>query len=286
MKTEPNPKVSVVLTAFRRRDNLQTQIDAVRGQTQGVHEILVWENGPDSQSGLIVTGADLIGTSSTNLGVWARFIFSLNATGDFLWILDDDTIPGPGWLKNALDTFGTHNGVIGSRGLRFRSAESYLLYDEFGPNRPNETVEEVDLLGHNWVFPTSWLSYFFSEFDGRFRSPLAGEDLHLSHSILKHLGLRCYVPPHPPGDKTIWGELEDLSLYSGRDEAGISSDPKSLVKFEKAFRHYVHQGFIPICGSHAGLSEKLMGKMVSRAPALSSRLAGTLKIRKKRLDFD
>lgn len=274
------PTVSVVLSAFQRRDNLQRQLDAIRNQTYSVSEVLVWENGTVGGSPIRSSGVDLIGSSSENLGVWARFIFSLNATGEFLWVIDDDTVPGPGWLRNAIDTFQANPGVIGSRGLRFKTMESYLLYDEFGPNNPSEFAVEVDLVGHNWIFPTNWLSYFFCEFTNRFHNRFAGEDLHLSYAIQKHLALRCYVPPHPPGDKTIWGELEDFSLYSGRDRAGISSNPASLGRFENAFRHYVKQGFSPICGKEVGVGSRLAGKLVGRAPRFSSSLARTFGIRK------
>ena len=273
-------RVSVVLTAYNRRDNLQRQIDAVRSQTHEVLEILVWENGTNASSPLTASGVDLFGSSSANLGVWARFVFALNVRGNFTWVLDDDTIPGPGWLKIALDTFEKHPGVIGSRGLRFKTSESYLIYDEFGPNNPGDAIEEVDLLGHNWIFPTSWLSYFFAEFANRFENPLVGEDLHLSHAVHKHLGLRCYVPPHPHDNKTIWGEVEEFSLYSGRDPAGVSFNQESLRKFENAFRHYVNQGFVPINGETAQMGDKLLGKLVGRAPAVSSKLARSLGITK------
>jgi glycosyltransferase involved in cell wall biosynthesis len=276
----PSPTVSVVLTAFKRRENLQRQINAIRAQTHQVKEILVWENGTNTESAIEADGFDLLGSSSKNLGVWARFIFALNASGDFIWVLDDDTVPGPGWLRNALDTFTLNPGVIGSRGLRFKSTESYLIYDEFGPNNPIDSPVEVDLLGHNWIFPTSWLSHFFSEYPNRFDNPYAGEDLHLSFAIQKHLGLRCYVPPHPPGEQAIWGEVRELSMYSGLDPAGISSDPASLVKFERAYRHYIKRGFSPICGTEVGVSDRLLGMIANRAPVVTSNIAKSLGIKK------
>ena len=274
------PKVTAVLSAFNRRDNLQRQIDAVRNQSHAVSEILVWENGTSFASPITAKGIDLVGSSTRNLGVWARFIFALHASGDFVWVLDDDTVPGPGWLNNALTTFEMHPGIIGSRGLRFSSTKSYLIYEEFGPNNPSQEVIPVDLLGHNWIFPRDWLAHFFSEFSNRFDNPLAGEDLHLSYAIQKHLGLGCFVPPHPQADQSIWGEVEELSLYSGRDQAGVSANPASLVKFEKAYRHYVKKGFTPILGSEAGMGAKMLGTLAGRAPLLSSKIAKSLQIKK------
>lgn len=273
-----NPKVSVVLNAYRRRRNLPNQVQAVLSQTVEVQEILIWENGRDrdSEGPLRVPEATYIASSTQNLGVWARFTFALNAKGDFLWILDDDTIPGPRWLESALGTFQSSPGVIGSRGLIFRSDRSYLGYREVGPNFPNSETTQVDLLGHNWVFPRKWLAYFFAEYGNRFDNPLAGEDIHLSYSVQKHLGLGCFVPPHLPEKMEHWGELVEKSLYSGRDAAAISADLVSLKKFEKAFRHYVSLGFTPLAVGQATAKDKALGLTLGRFPILATKFARLL----------
>ena len=278
IRHKEKPTVTAVLTAYRRRSNLAVQIAAIEAQTIPVDEILVWENGPGDDLAVGSKSPVTVASCSRNLGVWARFIFALNATTDFVWILDDDTIPGHFWVQNALETFEQCHGVIGSRGLRFHSRHSYLMYDEFGTNNPTDNLEQVDIVGHNWIFPRDWLSYFFLEFPNRHMSATAGEDIHLSYSVQKHLGLGTYVAPHPPNSLEMWGEIEDRSLFSGRDANAISSDLASLSKFENALSHYVKLGFRPI--SEGGVVSAITGKAVRRAPALSLYFAKKLRLRK------
>jgi len=272
------PTVTAVLTAFNRRSNLDRQIKAIQHQSHKVEKIFVWVNGSGDPLSRFAQENAMICESNFNFGVWARFAHALNADTEFVWIVDDDTIPGPGWLESALATFAESPGVIGSRGLRFHSKRSYLLYDEVGPNNPNLGTERVDIVGHNWIFPTEWLSVFFQEFPNRFPNKLAGEDIHLSYAVQKHLQLGTYVPPHHPENRDSWGELEELSLFSGTDVHAISKDLSSLRKFENAYAHYVKRGFRPL--AEAGYIEELKGSIISRWPRFILRLAKALKLSK------
>jgi glycosyltransferase involved in cell wall biosynthesis len=278
--------VTVVLNVYKRGVNLSQQLEAIYSQSHAVSEILIWENGEDEIPDNIDKENLVIARSSSNLGVWARFAFALNATSDFIWIIDDDCFPGNRWLEIALETFRKNPGIIGSRGLRFSSSSSYSLYKEFGPNFPNEDVEAVDIVGHNWIFPREWLSYFWSEYGDRFNSTRAGEDIHLSYAIKKHLNLGCYVPPQPANNRNLWGELPGRLQLDGTDLAGISVDIRSLRKFEKAYRHYVDLGFMPLTmtevgDSQPGIARELIGHGVGRFPVIAHKIAKFLRIGKR-----
>lgn len=276
-----HPTVSVVLNVFKRSKNLPRQLEAIYAQTIPVSEILIWENGEEgSPAGLKVKRA----RSDHNLGVWARFAFALNAESEFVWIIDDDVIPGPGWLESALITHSATGGLVGSRGLRFKSNVSYTLYDEFGPNGPNDELEEVDIVGHNWIFPRAWLGVFWSEIGNKFQSILAGEDIHLSFSIQKHLEVGTYVPPHPTGNRNIWGEQPASEAEFGRESLAISQSKNSLKRFEQAYAHYINQGFQPLCGRSVAHRQKTtdlaLGSLVRFSPKLAHDVARFLRIRK------
>jgi glycosyltransferase involved in cell wall biosynthesis len=277
----PLPSVSVVLNVFKRGKNFSKQLDAVRAQKTPPKEILIWENGADKvetdgQAGVSRARSD------ENLGVWARFSYALNASSEFVWLIDDDTIPGPGWLENALRTFRSNPGVIGSRGLKFSSSTNYLLYEEYGPNRPSEKVEEVDIVGHNWVIPREWLGYFWSEYGQKFPHDLAGEDIHLSFAVQKHLGLGTFVPPHPAGDRDSWGELSSESDFDGTDKAAISQSSESMRRFERAYAHYVKLGFEPVCvrTQTEKRIDRALGSAISRWPYQAQRIANLVNLRK------
>lgn len=277
----------MILNLYKRGHRLAEQIHAVRGQSHPVTEIILWENGEPSVPGV---STDLKLTSSRNLGVWARFTAALNAQGSFVWMIDDDTIPGARFLENALETFNNNPGIIGSRGLLFRTPRSYTLYDEVGPLNPVATVTEVDIVGHNWVFPTDWLGAFWAEYPNRFDHPLAGEDMHLSFSVQKHLGFGTFVPPHPIDAPEMWGDQASQSKGQGADEFAISRSPASMKRFEDAYRHYVDLGF-QICksrseGSEIPLADSLAAEIVRRHPFGAQRVAQLLNLKKKSQDLD
>lgn len=279
------PSVSVILNVFRRSQNFHFQLEAIKKQTWPVKEIFVWENGEDTIPEAIIFSEGLTRLrSSRNLGVWSRFALALNATGDLVWLIDDDVVPGVRWLENAVNTYLVEPAVIGSRGLKFHSNFSYLLYDEFGPNAPSFQAEVVDIVGHNWIFPRAWLGLFWGSYQEKFDSPLAGEDIHLSF-VAKRAGYPTVVPPHPPDSLDLWGEIKEASLFSGDDTAAISKDLSSLRRFEDAFRHYVSLGFQTVSSQdHVTFGRKtfaaVLGKLISRFPKQFFLMAKKLGLRK------
>lgn len=281
------PTVSVILNVFKRAQNFERQLAALESQSHPVTEILVWENGEQTIQNYLAGRPEVILVrASTNLGVWARFSVALQATGEFIWLIDDDVIPGRRWVENALECFSQKPAVIGSRGLRFRSRHSYLLYDEYGPNNPNSNAQEVDIVGHNWIFPRSWLGAFWQLYSERFDSKFAGEDIHLSFAAKKILGVPTVVPPHPKNNHDLWGEISDLSLFDGHDDAAISSNPDSLRRFELAYRHYINIGFQPIVSQKVqtpirAAIDSVIGKSVGKYPRFSLILAKKLGLRKR-----
>lgn len=273
--------VSVVLNVFKRSANYEAQLAAINAQTHPVTEILVWENGNDS---VPPKTASVHARSSKNLGVWARFAFALNATSDFVWMIDDDSTPGPEWLASALDAHYQTGGLIGSRGLRFRTTDSYTLYDEFGPNNPNSDIVEVDIVGHNWIFPKSWLAHFWGLGNQRFDHDLAGEDIHLSFSVQSELGLGTFVPAHPQDSVSKWGEAPANSAIFGKDRHAISTNPASMQRFEQAYAHYISVGFRPLCARDANLTPRITdlvsAKVIKLNPSLAHKVAKLLKFNK------
>ena len=158
--------------------------------------------------------------SNTNLGVWARFAYALNVETKYVCIFDDDTIPGRKWLENCLDTIKTHRGLLGTVGLLYTipappnpNSSYFENYVRFGWPHNNTRVQEVDLVGHSWFFEREWLSAYWRELpDPKYKT--CGEDMHFSFMIQKYLGLKTYVPPHPPEDKEMWGSIKG-SEYGG-----------------------------------------------------------------------
>ena len=235
--------VAVVLNVFARPQNLTHQITALRGQSVRVSSIHVWANGAEVP-GEDLARVDNVVHSAVNLGVWARFSYALNLQTEFVLLLDDDTVPGSRWIENCLNTMKLREGLLGTRGLRFRSSEAYRPHVQIGWQSQNENVEQVHIVGHSWFARREWLGAFWSNIPDGASDRLVGEDINFSYAIQKEFGLNTYVPPHPPGQMELWGSLPEFGATIGGDENAISSRTDASHRFQKMFQIYVKSGFL------------------------------------------
>lgn len=236
------PEISVVLNVFKRSQNFELQLNSIQQQSIKPIEILVWENGEESVPPKF-RGDLIISRSNYNFGVWARFAYALNATGKYICIFDDDTIPGSKWLENCYKTMSKTPGLLGTRGIVFDNPLAYSLYREVGLYGNNDSTTQVDIVGHSWFFKKEWLSAYWSELVNRFQDPLAGEDIHFSYVLQKSFGIPTLVPPHPKNQPEIWGSNLDLASRLGGGPESISQSNESLKRFENALQHYRKLGF-------------------------------------------
>jgi hypothetical protein len=236
------PTITVVLNVYKRSSIFEEQLNAIRAQTIKPLEILVWEDGHEKVPVSLRDGLKIAGANH-NYGVWARFAYALNGTGKFIFIIDDDTIPGRRWLENCIETMNKTPGLLGARGLIFDNKHSYSMNHDVGIYCPNENTTAVDIVGHSWFFKREWLYAFWGCADLKFENNLAGEDIHFSFAMQKFLGIPTLVPRHPINDTSLWGADPELSKSYGSGREGISNSPNSIKKFEEALRHYRNHGF-------------------------------------------
>lgn len=238
--------ITVILNGYKRPDYLKTQLDAINNQTIKPESIMLWQNqGADFDPELTKNITHV--NSNKNFGVWARFAFALNARTEYVCVFDDDTIPSPKWLENCLDTIKTHNGLLGTIGVRFLSKDSYQPIKRFGwaDNNNNEVVE-VDIVGHAWFFRREWLKYFWMEMPSKEDSELVGEDMHFSFMLQKYADIKTFVPPHPVGQEELWGSNSVLGWKMGQDSVAISMNHDNLNKMNTMYRKNIENGFIPM----------------------------------------
>jgi hypothetical protein len=175
--------------------------------------------------------------------VWARFAYALNAVSEYVCVIDDDTIPGENWLSNCIETINKTPGLLGTRGLIFDTPHNYAINREYGVYGHSDTTQVVDIVGHSWFFKRSWLGAYWAEYGNRFNDSLAGEDIHFSYALQKHLSLPTLVPPHPESDLTMWGSNPETSKELGSQDQAISQRLDSMRVFEDALQHYRAMGF-------------------------------------------
>jgi len=211
--------VTVILNGYKRKENLNEQLEAIRNQSVKVDSVMLWYNDPGDES---MVNYDIMGEiptaySNLNLGVWARFAYALNTETKYVCVFDDDTIPGRKWIENCLNTMKTHRGLLCTVGALYtipqppQNSSYFEHYIRFGWPHNNTEVQEVDWSGHSWFFEREWLSAYWRELpDPKYKT--CGEDMHFSYMLQKYLGLKTYVPPHPPHDKEMWGSVKGAEL--------------------------------------------------------------------------
>jgi GT2 family glycosyltransferase len=230
--------ITVILNGYKRGNRLGEQLEALQNQTLPPNEILLWYNSPDDHTEINYDIGTKIPAAycNYNFGVWARFYYAFNSKNPYVCVFDDDTIPGERWLENCMETMKTHEGLLGTVGLLYLNplppehSSYYERYLRFGWPGNNDNPIEVDLVGHSWFFKKEWLSYMVRELpDPKYNT--CGEDMHFSYMLQKYGGIKTYVPPHPKGDKSLWGSLkggeyggDSASLWE-TNQRGIDGTP-------------------------------------------------------------
>jgi hypothetical protein len=233
---------SVILNAYKRTEYLEDQLIAVNNQSVKPSKIYVWQN----YGGFVredLKNNVVFAQCNVNLGVWARFAFALNLDTEYICLFDDDTIPGSRWFENCINTMKTHEGLLGTRGIRFLSPNRYSPFHSFGWDAPNEHVEQVDIVGHAWFFKREWLSSFWRELPSIGSSRIVGEDIHFSYTLQKYLGVSTFVPPHPINDQELWGSIPKTAIEIGNNKFAISKQPDTADHFDVAINYYTKKGF-------------------------------------------
>ena len=231
--------ITAILNGYKRPQFLKEQVDAINNQTIKPTEIMLWQNCVDGFD-TTLTSELVTANCNKNLGVWARFAFALNAETEYICIFDDDTIPGPRWFENCLQTMKTHEGLLGSIGLVYNNVNGYLPNTRHGWANPNNKVEQVDIVGHAWFFKREWLSTYWRELPP-LGFNIVGEDMHFSYMIQKYLGLNTYVPPHPPHAPEMWGSLKGWEM--GTEKNGLSLTPANINKMNDYYKYLIDKGF-------------------------------------------
>jgi glycosyltransferase involved in cell wall biosynthesis len=228
--------ITCILNGYKRPENLNEQLEALRKQTVQPDEILVWYNNPGEDKLINYDiGTEVpVAYCNYNFGVWARFAYALNARNPYVCVFDDDTVPGSRWLENCLNTMGETEGLLGTVGAIYvnplppEQSSYFEQYIRVGwPDGGNlEQTVEADWLGHAWFFKKEWLSYMFRELpDPKYN--ICGEDMHFSYMLQKYAGIKSLVPPHPKDNKELWGSLKGAT-YGGDENSLWESNAPSI----------------------------------------------------------
>ena len=243
------PAISVILTAWMRPQYLEEQVERVLNQTVPPCEVVLWYNAPPKKLGFIER-KPLVSFKNDrfvrkivcdhNFGIIPRFTLASCLEGDFVCIFDDDTLPGERWFENCLNYVDAEKVLCGTIGLRYLSrTELKTQKPRMGWEGMNEKLEFVDLVGHSWFFRRHWAKYFWDE------EPVLrtfGEDIHFC-AMLQRRGIRTACPPHPPGNRSLWGSVKP---ERGVDRVAISCSEDRSADYWTVVRTEMERGYNPI----------------------------------------
>ncbi|KAI5079568.1 hypothetical protein GOP47_0005047 [Adiantum capillus-veneris] len=224
-----NPKITVILNHFKRK-TLCAQLDALKQQSIPFHRVWVLAFGSPSEHlfhRIIESYNDTrisFVSSTHDFKYYGRFQVALQSDGaDYIYILDDDMIPGHKMLQILSHIAGTekyNNAVLGSIGrvLPFRQKDyTFASYRKFGAREAGlylpdpaynivvDRIVQVDFLSSSWFLSAELIKTIFIETPFTFAT---GEDLHLSYQLQKYRDAGSFVVPVDQDDKDTWGDSE------------------------------------------------------------------------------
>ena len=215
MPAPSNEGITVILTAYKRSEYLEQQIEALRAQTIPPTEIWVWSNRSDDELRDMSKLADRVIASNSNFLFWGRFALANLVRTKYVAFFDDDILPQPRWFENCLQTIASgHDAILGGSGVLLPIEGGYSSKHKAGWNGNHyNTPVQVDLVGHAWFMNKAHVQYMWRE------EPVSwdnGEDIHLSYMALKYGDIKTIVPPHPENDQSLWSCRPDFGKIVGR----------------------------------------------------------------------
>jgi len=236
--------ITVILNCYKRPEYLKEQISAIRAQSVKPTKIWLWMNAcPENKKfNPYALGLDKVFKSDTNCKYHARFAVGLIADTDYVAFFDDDTIPGPKWFENCLNTMKQTPGILGGAGCILHSRR-YFQHVRVGWPSKNPTTQEVDLVGHAWFMKREHLNYMWYETPFTLEN---GEDIQLSFLAKKHGNVKTYCPPHPPNDPAMWSSIKPEE-YGNDNKASSNGSLKSIPQFyaerDQCISHGIDNGW-------------------------------------------
>jgi len=233
-----NPKdatspTTVILNHWRRK-SLEQQLKALHAQTLRPRSVWVCLFNSDKEEfySEIVSrytkkfkGGVFIVKSNYNFKYFGRFQLALQVATPYVWIVDDDVLPGKNYLEILTHVGGISDlkGIYGSTGWlmpghqgneKGRKLPSYrdpegkglgLYFPDFKYRVPNQVLMAVDLLCSQWFLQTDYVRLLFRE---QLVTYETAEDYHLAYNLRKYAGVQSYVLPMDITDSRTWGNID------------------------------------------------------------------------------
>ena len=241
MRRKEIDTITAILTVWKR-EHLEEQLLALLGQTVCPDRIWIQQCQHYVNVDAVIDrykGKIYYECREENLGVFGRFESVKEVDTSFVYILDDDIIPGKRFIEKALDTCKRLHAVISPHGRILSPDTNRTLHFvgdgyEFQHSFCLEDTK-VDFGNNAWFFRKEWISYFFKR-QALFRNN--GEDIHLSATCQLFGNILTYVPR-----QIIPSEAGNIKrIYSG-DEQALCRKPRFGEERVQVVQHFRNDGW-------------------------------------------
>jgi len=246
-----SPKITTILNVYKRLEYLEEQLNSLRSQTIPT-EIWIDYTIPKGEQmydlSEIAPEAKITVHLNQNFYHIGRFYHAFNVQTPYIFIIDDDIIPGKNYLQHCLDTIDqVGDCVLTPYGLILDSeSEEYKATSKYGwhsllNNSPGfPEPKQVDMAGHSWFFKKSSLKYITYE------DPIIvenGEDLHFSYCCNKHGNLPIIVPSHEKSKPENWGCDVIKGTQYGNDKHATWKQENHNSLRNQIVKHQIQKGW-------------------------------------------
>lgn len=227
--------VTTILTVTDRLEYLESQLESINNQTIKSDIIIHWNN--DSEYNLEYPSI-IYRNQHKSEPLYNRFISSLNITTPYVFICDDDILPGKKYLERCLNFSKNKNVCITSCGMSFDDGETeYNVSRRIGQTTFPSSPVQVHMGGQGYFFKTELLRRYC---DYKIHDDKWGEDIHLGFVCYKE-NIPTYVLSKDKNDKDTW---QDLNLGKrGDDEMAQWRYPTHKIVRDKLMKIYTSLGW-------------------------------------------
>lgn len=241
--------VTVILNVYKRPQYLEEQVKAIEAQTVPC-DIWIDYTIPEGEKmydlSSIAPNAKITIRTNQNLFHIGRFFYALNTQSEYVFICDDDQIPGKNYLQHCINIIENEGDcILTGYGLRFdRNNPKYSPIKKFGWYSVDQggfnTSKKVDMAGHSWFMRRPSLSYITREIPYSFEN---GEDLFFSYVINKYAKIPIKVAPHNVNEPENWSCDYEKGMKMGNDNNSTWRLNNHLPIRDKSVEYYLKNGW-------------------------------------------
>lgn len=216
-----NSRVVAVMVAYNRQDLLVQALDALGKQSRAVDAVLVVDNASADDSAAVAEAHSVTtkllklprntgGAGGFAAGI-ASALESLNA--QYVWLMDDDTIPEPEALEVLLEACATYPGRVAVAGSRVLWTDGRDHPMNTPRRRPRSTTQEDAAAGSVQALPVRSSSFV---------------SMLIEAEAIREVGL-------PVADYFIWNDDFEYSLRLLRNSVGLAVHSSKVLHLTKNF---------------------------------------------------